>query len=315
MVCSICNSPVISRPQKVRDGDSIELYICSNCDYEFFLMDPSRSISENNLDKTRLEEAGLEIPDITTDFKNGIKQSQEYVNTYLKHDGDADKVLEIGCSWGYFLSLLEDRNYIPYGLEINKLRCEYVNEELKLKCYSNLSDIENNNIKFKHIYLFYIFEYVSNPLEYLKRLLELLDENGRIIIITPNLNDGLKDIWNNKSFQTFFYDKHAINYFSTKTLEVISKDLKKNQNIKCSIKSKQGYSIINHIGWFLNNKPSTTGKVGGDYFMEKVESIINDDNRLSISLKTLIEKFNNDYKMLLENDNYGNQIEYIIQKN
>ena len=154
--CSICKSATKSHQQKVRGDDFFDLNVCSNCDYEFFTIDPSESIIKDNLDKTRLEDAGLEIPDITTDFNNGLRQSQEYVNTYLKKNGDAEKVLEIGCSWGYFLSLLEDRKYTPYGLEINKLRCKYVNEELKIKCFSNLLDIENSRIKFKHIYLFYM---------------------------------------------------------------------------------------------------------------------------------------------------------------
>jgi len=312
--CSICKSATKSHQQKVRGGDFFDLNVCSNCDYEFFTIDPSESIIKDNLDKTRLEDAGLEIPDITTDFKNGIRQSQEYVNTYLKKDGDAEKVLEIGCSWGYFLTLLKKRNYNPYGLEINTLRRKYVNNELKLKCFSDISEIKKSGIKFKYIFLFYILEYIPNPVEYLKQLVNLLHESGQIIIVTPNLKDGLKDIWDNKRFQSFFYDKHAINYFSPKTLGIISTELKKNNNLKYSINTKQGYSIINHIGWYLNNKPSTTGKVGGDYYIEDLAGVIKDTSGLSSSIKTLIRKFDSEYQKLLEKNDYGNQIEFIIEK-
>jgi|APSaa5957512535_1039671.scaffolds.fasta_scaffold07105_2 2-polyprenyl-3-methyl-5-hydroxy-6-metoxy-1,4-benzoquinol methylase len=312
-LCLICKSRTKSYQQKVRGGEFLELNICSHCDYEFFITDPSESISNNNLDKTRLEKAGLEIPNITTDFKNGIRQSQEYVDAYLQNDGKSENALEIGCSWGYFLTLLKKRNYNPYGLEINTLRRKYVNNELKLKCFSDISEIKKSGIKFKYIFLFYILEYIPNPVEYLKQLVNLLHESGQIIIVTPNLKDGLKDIWNNRSFQTFFYDKHAINYFSPKTLENISTELKKNNNLKYSINTKQGYSIINHIGWYLNNKASTTGKVGGDYFIEELNGVIKDRNDLSNSLKTLINQFDTEYKILLEKHDYGNQIEFILQ--
>jgi 2-polyprenyl-3-methyl-5-hydroxy-6-metoxy-1,4-benzoquinol methylase len=313
-LCLICKSRTKSYQQKVRGGDFFDLNVCSNCDYEFFTIDPSESIIKDNLDKTRLEDAGLEIPDITTDFNNGLRQSQEYVNTYLQTDGKAENALEIGCSWGYFLTLLKKRNYNPYGLEINTLRRKYVNNELKLKCFSDISEIKKSGIKFKYIFLFYILEYIPNPVEYLKQLVNLLHESGQIIIVTPNLKDGLKDIWNNKRFQSFFYDKHAINYFSPKTLGIISTELKKNNNLKYSINTKQGYSIINHIGWYLNNKPSTTGKVGGDYYIEDLAGVIKDTSGLSSSIKTLIRKFDTEYQKLLEKHDYGNQIEFIIEK-
>ena len=41
--------------------------------------------------------------------------------------------------------------------------------------------------------------------------------NGKIIIITPNYKDILKDIWKNKSYINFFYEKNAKNYFSIKS--------------------------------------------------------------------------------------------------
>ena len=71
------------------------------------------------------------------------------------------------------------------------------------------------------------------------RIINIHNKNRQL-----NALNGLKDIWNNRSFQTFFYDKHAINYFSPKTLENISTELKKNNNLKYSINTNRAIVLL-----------------------------------------------------------------------
>ena len=157
--------------------------------------------------------------------------------------------------------------------------------------------------------LFYVLEYIPEPVKYLSRLINLLQKPGKIVIVTPNLKDPLKDIWKNKAFGEFFYDKHAVNYFSSKSLESLFQHLiSYNNNLKHSTRSLQGYSIINHIGWFLNNKPSTTGKVGGDYFMDDLNKIFYEKNDICSTLKEMIISFDRNYKDILQSNNTTNYL-------
>ncbi len=146
----------------------------------------------------------------------------------------------------------------------------------------------------------------------------MLNDKGKLIIITPNINDVLKVIWCNEGFKKFFYDDHAINYFSINSLKKIAKSL----NIeRYTITSKQGYGIINHLKWYFNNSPSKTGIVGGDKFsieignnIEKLNINNIEKKEISESIKELLNNYDEEYKGLVESKGYGNQLEFILIK-
>ena len=123
----------------------------------------------------------------------------------------------------------------------------------------------------------------------------------------------MKDVWKNEGFQSFFYDIHTINYFSPKSLKKLYKKLQLRQSSKYSLRTVQGYSIINHIAWFLNNKPTTTNRTGGDYFIERINQILSGDNEMSVLFKHMLTDLDSDYKKIIQNKEYGNQIEFIIE--
>ena len=168
-----------------------------------------------------------------------------------------------------------------------------------------------------------MLEYIPHPLAYLQRLINLLDDGGSLVIITPNLNDAIKDLYRNEGFIHFFYDEHAINYFSLQSIRQIAKTLDKPD---AGIETRQGYSFINHINWFLTNSPRTTNVVGGDNFVSEftaalrpVESRIvpewkHDHQIMAGELADLIDEFDRKYRHILEKNGYGNQIRIIIGK-
>ena len=290
----------------------MNLYRCEDCDFNFFNLDPSISLSEDNLDESRLKSAGLNIPSVDEDFKNGLKQSKPYLHKFIDKDDKDSNILEIGCSIGYFLTLLKKNNINPYGVELNQTRANYVREYLQIPCFDTLEKCEKTGIKFKKIFLFYVLEYISEPIKYFKRLINILEPGGSIILITPNLNDSLKDLWGNNGFNQFFYDEHAINYFSVKSAKKFAKLL---PLFDFKIYSKQGYSFLNHSSWHFTNKPRTTGIVGGDVFIEDLtESFKISKTSFKNQMINLFTDFDKNYKKILENNNYGNQIIMILNK-
>ncbi len=310
--CKICGQISTSRTVQVRSKKNLEIFHCENCDFDFFDFNPENLLIEDKLDQSRLKAAGLDIPSIEEDFKNGLKQSSPLIESYFNDSDKGRNILEIGCSWGYFLDLIKNNGANPYGVELNKVRTKYVNEHLNIPCFGSLEELISKNIKFKKIYLFYVVEYVYDPLTYFKSLFSLLEEDGEIIFITPNLNDALKDIWLNEGFKNFFYDECAINYFTPKTLRNIFEQIELS-NLK--ILSKQGYSFLNHVSWHFTNAPRTTGIVGGDAFMNDLQAkMANSSVSISPEFYQLIEKFNKEYQTMLEQNEYGNQIICHISK-
>ena len=310
--CPICIKEADSKIIQVRSGKAMELFHCSECEFNFLNLDPSKALADDKLDESRLKSTGLDIPSTEKDFENGLKQSKVLIDEFIDDTDFNKNVLEIGCSVGYFLKLAQDKGANPFGIELNVGRAKYVNEHLNIPCHEDLAVYEKQGAKFKKIFLFYVLEYIPNPIAYFERLIGLLDVGGEIILVSPNLDDFLKDGWQNKAFDKFFYDEHAINYFTVKSMHRFAEKLSASSFV---VSSRQGYSIVNHLSWFLINAPRTTGIVGGDKFLKDINELLTTSGlSFSDEVILLINQFDQNYKKLLEVNDYGNQIHLIIKK-
>jgi 2-polyprenyl-3-methyl-5-hydroxy-6-metoxy-1,4-benzoquinol methylase len=319
--CSICGEAATQRVIKVRSGKEMPLWRCRPCDFDFFAHDPTKDLAANKLDESRLKAAGLDIPARDRDFANGLQQSKPHMAEYFEPRDRGGNVLEIGCSWGYFLQLVREAGGNPYGVELNTLRAAYVNDELRIPCDTSLDACEARNVRFRKICLFYVLEYVPEPVAYLQRLANLLEPGGAIVIVTPNLNDALRDLWRNEGFRKFFYDEHAINYMSARTVERMFARV---TGIEADIVTRQGYSFVNHVSWHLTQAPRTTGIVGGDRFVSDIMGQLRPDasfnewdarqRALAARLADLLTSFDVEYRRTLEEAKYGNQIRIVARK-
>ncbi len=321
IACSICGTAAASRTIKVRSGKEMTLWHCTPCEFDFFVHDPSANLAANKLDESRLKAAGLDIPALEKDFANGTSQSLGYLDEYIEAGDRGRCILEIGCSIGYFLALVEKAGAKPYGVELNTVRATYVNEHLGIPCDTTLDACEQRGVKFCKIFMFYVLEYVPDPVAYLQRLVAMLEPGGALILVTPNLDDTLKDLWGNEAFGKFFYDEHAINYMSARTVDRMMARL---EGVKPQITTRQGYSFVNHTSWHLTNAPRTTGIVGGDNFVSGIRSQLvpgapvprlgGRRKDLAATLAGLIARFDSDYKKAIEVERYGNQIRIVARK-
>jgi 2-polyprenyl-3-methyl-5-hydroxy-6-metoxy-1,4-benzoquinol methylase len=317
--CTICGETAQGRVINARSRKDLTLWRCQSCDFEFLSHDPTQSLAANKLDESRLKAAGLDIPALERDFANGIAQSQGYVAEYLEWaDRDAN-ILEVGCSWGYFLKLARDQGARVRGIELNTARARYVNEELGIPCDVTLEACEARGLHFRKIFLFYVLEYVPKPVEYIRRLAKLLESGGKLIMITPNLDDVLKDVWCNDGFRGFFYDEHAVNYMTPQSVRCLFDRL---DEVRATVTTRQGYSFINHTSWFLTNAPRTTGVVGGDNFVSEMIAKLSANSAaagalhptLGQRIAELLKNFDANYRALLESADYGNQIRIVARK-
>ena len=220
-------------------------------------------------------------------------------------------ILDIGCSWGYFLYLAKKKGHKCYGLELNNIRRKYVNDKLKINCYEKIDHLKN--LKFDKIFLFYSLEYIGSPLSFISKLKSFLSPKGEIIIYTPNKNDHINSLINSKEYKNFFYEENSINYFSPKSLKKMCKRISKNYKIN----QIQGYSLINLINWFFHKKPFSSGYVGEDRFIDELISNINikkkNIKRQEILFKNLIKKTDKYFKKFLEKNKIANIIVARIQ--
>lgn len=315
MKCRVCGTVTKKLAVETRNGKKKNLFHCANCDFSFFDRDCPELIIDNRFEQERLRSAGLLIPDIKIDFNNGFRQALGYRKSYIRAADRGKCILEIGPSWGYFLKALKNFGAKPIGLEINSVRAEFVRRNLKIPCYERLEDIEGKNMKFRKIFLFYVIQYVKYPVEYISRLMRLLDKGGHLYITTPNYHDVLKDIWSVKSYSAFFYEKMTVSYYSVLSLKKILQIIARDHKVFFNIKTKQGYSFFNHVMWYFDGKPRTTGIVGGDYYAADIqEKLKSSSAEFGENLAKLVREFDRRYRSVIEKGALGNQIILIIKK-
>lgn len=314
--CKICEKKIPSKSILTRDKTRQTLAKCKSCQFAYLTGSSSKNLSQNKLNRSRLNFKGLGKISMNKDFQNNYLQSEKDYKKYLNKNMIGKKILEIGPSWGAFLSLAKKKKTVPYGLEIDKKKCRFINSKLNINCQDNYDFFKKKNLKFKRIFLFYVIEYFFNPKKELKKILDLLDNDGKIIIITPNYKDILKDVWKNESYIKFFYEKNAKNYFSQKSLKKLLKTI----NVKnFKIYNKQGYSLLNNINWLINGSPIKSEFVGSDLLNKKFESNINKffniEKKKINYIKNLIKKADIIYKNICEKNQLGNNIYLELRKN
>lgn len=313
--CWICDNKTIIKSLKTRDNKRRIINICLKCDFYFFKKSFSDLVTSNKFEKARLGTAGLKIPTLKADFKNGLIQSHGYVKRFISKSDRSKNILEIGCSWGYFLKLLKQRGIKAVGLEINPIRAAYVSENLDIPCYQQLESIEKKKITFHKIFLFYTIQYIPQPREYFNRLLNLLEKNGTIYLVTPNLNDILNVIWKNKRYAEFFFEKKTVACYSVTAIKRLMTELNRSTYISYHLETCQEYSFLNHLNWYFTGKPRTTGIVGGDRYVADVSKILClSKKKLGRELNGCLKEFDSKYRVLIEKYNLGNQMILKIKK-
>ncbi len=99
------------------------------------------------------------------------------------------KLLEIGCSVGYFLEAAQEiGDWELYGVEPNKTAAEYVRKRMNIEVYSDL--VENVTLTkdcFDVIASFEVIEHIANPFDVIKSCYRILKKQGYLFISTPNI--------------------------------------------------------------------------------------------------------------------------------
>ena len=124
------------------------------------------------------------------------------------------KILDIGCAYGSFLEVAKIKKLNVYGAEINK-HCVKVLKRKKIE----LINLEKTKIKFDYITLWTVFEHISEANKVLKKLFNLLNKNGKLLINVPNVESLSAKIMHESC--TMFSGEQHVNLFSKITLEKI----------------------------------------------------------------------------------------------
>ena len=103
------------------------------------------------------------------------------------------KILDIGCGLGLFYDAL--KNEFPqiseyYAVEPDNDMREYLLSKGIKEVYKNINEVKENN--FSLIIMSHVLEHLPNPREFLSKVINYLQKDGRIFIEVPNRDDLYK---------------------------------------------------------------------------------------------------------------------------
>lgn len=217
MKCNFCgseNNETISEYTRVERNNILK---CMDCGLVFLEQIEGESVytkvyrEVDTLPKISAEE-WLTNPVIIHDCKNRMEWiSRRY------GDVSGKKVLDIGCSSGYFLKTLFSTNAKASGVELNESCSDYA-RSLGFTVYSKTIESLGFNDEFDLIVMFHTLEHVFDPMSSMRAIYASLKPGGVFMGEVPNQDDWRIKIFNNEIVKRFHYDPFHNYYFSPKTL-------------------------------------------------------------------------------------------------
>lgn len=189
-------------------------------------------------------------------FKLHDKEQTGYFNYIAKYLKRGDIVADCGCGAGSMLDLVG--GFADTTVAIEPFLGYH--QSLKQRGHQPFTSIKDAISKFRGsvdlALSIHVIEHTDDPLAYLTDIYNLLTENGKAIIFTPNLDDILLKI-HPEAYQPFFFRKVHNFYFTGKSLEIMGKKVGfKNANRFYY----QEFGIGNIFEWLRENKPK--GNIG-----------------------------------------------------
>lgn len=218
MKCNICNSEEIELIYKSNDGsissicelnkNNIYIYFCNNCTHVFtdFKMDCANYYNNdyNILTQSEDEDQLYKI----VDNKN-IYRTEHQANLLINEFDltKSTKILDFGCAKSGTMKSISFKTGIkPFLYDISDKYISFWNEfteEVNCAIYKIPKDWNN---KFSVITSFFSLEHIPNPVNAVKDIHGLLNENGLLYFIVPNVLVNIGDLMVNEHINHFTYD-------------------------------------------------------------------------------------------------------------
>jgi SAM-dependent methyltransferase len=202
--CSVCGESAGLRHNEFtgyQEPDTFRIYHCSHCNTSFALPRVETGPLYENIYKNGNRVPGYSrywsYAQIIKKFTNPLDFLAETKDTYwgvrealklITNGKGSAKILEVGSGLGYLTYSLIKANYDVTGLDISSTAVEQAKE--------NFGDYYICNDLFEYsklmpetfdiVILTEVIEHVENPVDFIKAIKRLLNQNGRTIITTLN---------------------------------------------------------------------------------------------------------------------------------
>lgn len=182
--CILCGDE-IARLLFIKNGFNIVQ--CCTCDLVYVGNPPSNE----ELRKYYSFDSGYHFDyhdDNHSKFKNKIYCARKYYNL-VKMFKTSGRILDVGCSVGFFLDIAKNNGWETYGIELNADTAKIARERYGLQVFTGtLNEVSCPATFFDVITLWDVIEHVENPLHTMQIINQKLKKDGIVAFETPNIN-------------------------------------------------------------------------------------------------------------------------------
>ncbi len=197
--CIICKSEDLKQyKHRSRENLLLHLYRCLNCRHVF--QDPGSYVDlYTDGTFTAIARQGNSVPS-STKIKELDKKALERFYFYNNFIKSADSFIEVGSSIGSFLNVLRLNGKKVFGIEPDTTYAKFSQQQYGLSQDNKLIEEFKTAEIYDMAVSFHVIEHVKDPHAFVKKIADILQENGRILLECPSMDvhlygDMQKTIW------------------------------------------------------------------------------------------------------------------------
>jgi len=163
---------------------------CNNCKHTFVRNQIIPLILENVYANSQVDEQFQKRKKQEDLNKYWVLLYVKYLQLLNKKSIQNLKLLDVGAGGGDFIELCDKIcDYKLHAMEFSKSSADYLISIVGINNYyrNEISKTDFSGEKFGIITMWGVLEHMSNPVKELKKCKEILDDNGKILILVPNL--------------------------------------------------------------------------------------------------------------------------------
>lgn len=192
------------------------------------------------------------------------KQRTDYIQK-LSKSKEEYRILDIGCGSGLFLKSCREAGLEAEGMDVSNNALDFARNEFGLTVYrETVDDLIAEGKKYSLVTMWHVLEHIIEPAEELRKIKELLTQDGIVLIEVPNLN-SIKFRLSGHKWKGGNHPLYHRSFFTSKTL----KDTIKRGGFGWQERIKLTYRLSNK-SLIYNTTKSIFNIFGADAFLNFV---------------------------------------------
>jgi SAM-dependent methyltransferase len=126
-------------------------------------------------------------------YKKSVEKHPEWLRLLDEHCGRPGKLLEVGCSYGFFLSAARSQGWEVQGIELSQEAAQFARSDQGLPVISTLLPEARSELpaSWDAIAAWHVLEHDPKPIEFISAAHSLLHRGGILAVRVPNLESSV----------------------------------------------------------------------------------------------------------------------------